>query len=160
MKLKFCINFSPLSWKFCSCNRMDETFSKLIETNIEQLWTWLFCYLKNWQQLYTYTSATFAGFWWQQSFNLTIQQQLLTYKCVHTKYISTGGLVCKWDCKLRSVILENIFIHQPLPRFSCGVVLDVGSCYFNVLVNSKLYHTPYAFRLLGYWVFKFPPPMD
>lgn len=60
MKLKFCINFSPLSWKFCSCNRMDATFSKLIETNIEQLWTWLFCYLKNWQQLCTYTSVNFC----------------------------------------------------------------------------------------------------
>lgn len=93
-------------------------------------------------------------------FNLTIQQQLLTYKCLNTKYISTGGLVCRWACKLRSVIFENIFIHQPLPRFSCGVVLDVGSCYFNGLVISNLYHTSYAFKLLGYWVFKFPPPMD
>lgn len=146
MKLKFCINFSPLSWKFCSCNRMDETFSKLIETNIEQLWTWLFCYLKNWQQLCTYTSVNFCWLLVTTEFQLNNS--------------ATGGLVCKWDCKLRSVILENIFIHQPLPRFSCGVVLDVGSCYFNVLVNSKLYHTPYAFRLLGYWVFKFPPPMD
>ena len=93
-------------------------------------------------------------------FNLTIQQQLLTYKCLNTKYISTGGLVCRWACKLRSVIFENIFIHQPLPRFSCGVVLDVGSCYFNVPLKSKLYHTPYAFKLFSYWVFKFPPPMD
>lgn len=93
-------------------------------------------------------------------FNLTIQQQLLTYKCLHMKYISTGGLVCRWACKLTSVIFENIFIHQPLPRFSCGVVLDVGSCYFNGLVKSNLYHTSYAFKLLGYWVFKFPPPMD
>lgn len=93
-------------------------------------------------------------------FNLTIQQQLLTYKCLHTKYISTGGLVCRWACKLRSLIFENIFIHQPLPRFSCIVVLDVGSCYLNALVKSNLYHTSYAFKLLGYWVFKFPPPMD
>ena len=82
-------------------------------------------------------------------FNLTIQQQLLTYKCLHTKYISTGGLVCRWACKLRSVIFENIFIHQPLPRFSCVVVLDVGSCYLNSQSNLTFIILPMH---LNFWV--------
>ena len=51
------------------------------------------------------------------------------------------------------------FYPQATPKWSCSVVLDVGLCYFNVPVKSKLNHPPWAFELLAsYWVFKFPPP--
>ena len=62
-------------------------------------------------------------------FNLTIQQQLLTYKCLHTKYISTGGLVCRWACKLRSLIFLKYFYPPATPKifmhcsFRCWVML-------------------------------------
>ena len=41
------------------------------------------------------------------------------------------------------------FYPKATPKCSCSVVLDVGLCYFNVPVKSKLNDPPWAFELLA-----------
>ena len=73
---------------------------------------------------------------------------------------ATGGLISSVSRgpANHALYFLKYFHPQATPKCSWSVVLDVGLCYFKVPVKSKLNHPPWAFELLGYWVFKFPPP--
>ena len=124
----------------CTKNRGTRKIPQVIKQNIVTY--------KNWQQLCTYTtSVNFPCCWWQPSFNFSSKKKKTKkqYKCNRWFYVICISSACK-----SSSVFFKIFLY---------VVLDVGLCYFNVPVKSKLNHPPWAFELLAsYWVFKFPPP--
>ena len=134
----------------CTENRGTRKIPQVIKQNIV-IW-------KNWQQLCTYTtSVNFPCCWWQPSFNFSSKKR------TNANTNATGGFrssVSRGPAN-QAVYFLKYFYPQATPKWSCSVVLDVGLCFFNVPVKSKLHHPPWAFELLaGYRVFKFPPPRD
>ena len=51
--------------------------------------------------------------------------------------------------QIKQCIFLQIFLSTSTPKCSCSIVLDVGLCYFNVPVKSKLNDPPWAFELLA-----------
>ena len=127
----------------CTENRGTTKIPQAIKQNI-------LCHLKNWQQLCTYTtSVNFPCCWWQPSFNFSSKKK--NKQTNNTN--ATGGLMSfvSRGPSNQALYFLKYFHPQATPKCSCGVVLDVGLCYFKVPVKSKLSHPPWAFELLGYW---------
>ena len=125
----------------CTENRGTRKIPQVIKQNIV---TW-----KNWQQLSSLSLLL-----------VTTEFQLFQQKRKNNTN-ATGGFmssVSRGPANQAEYFLKY-FYPRATRKCSRSVVLDVGLCYFNVPVKSKLNDPPWAFELLaGYWVFKFPPP--
>ena len=62
---------------------------------------------------------------------------------------ATGGFMSSVSCEPanQAVYFLKYFYRRDTRKCSSSVVLDVGLCYFNVSVKSKLNDPPWAFEL-------------